>query len=664
MRAGTVLKYLWLITWSVFLFTGRVHAYIDPSVATYAIQAIAGIAITLGTVLGVYWRRISKRFRGKQRTAVNTTESDLLTFHDPVSGEEIKSIRKTAEPAAQAEQTIKVIRAGKAPEVYSFRDFLKNMLYALPIIAAVAFMIGVYAPLEIYMNNQIEFWFDYSFLRPVVLYLFAAIICAGTALYAFCYFIHKKLFKAMLAIGLIAFLILYIQGNFLVAHLPAMDGSEWKAVKYLTDTYISIILTLCSALITLILMRSFNEKTYHRISSFICLVVSLMLGISLISISLKKKGTAKKEFQVVTTENEFTYSEDTNFIILMLDTVNGEYAAKVLAQEEYGNMMEDFTFFDDTMGVYTNTNRAVPYILTGDWYENDEDFITYYKNASAASPLFASLTEKGYEMNLYESHEFFDWDYSRYKNILLERPHVNSNYQFCKLELKLVLFKYLPYYLKPFIIPDTTEFKDLEETEKTIFKWHDPRFYSEIQKTEIQTVKPKQFKFIHLEGSHTPWNLDENVNRVEDGTSTYEAEVKAQIRLAHVYCESLKKAGVYDNSVIIVMSDHGHDEPGHSQLNRHNPMLLIKGIGEKHPLEISKDVVSYEDLQEAYRRLLAGKRASELFDYHEGAERKRRFLQYNHKEEYHMEEYYQVGYAKNWDTMIPSGVVYDLKEGK
>ena len=39
-------------------------AYVDPSVLSYTVQAIAGVAIALGVVFGVVWRKI-KRGAGK-----------------------------------------------------------------------------------------------------------------------------------------------------------------------------------------------------------------------------------------------------------------------------------------------------------------------------------------------------------------------------------------------------------------------------------------------------------------------------------------------------------------------------------------------------------------------------------------------------------------------
>ena len=35
-------------------------AYVDPSVMSYTVQAIAGVAIALGVVFGVVWRKVKR----------------------------------------------------------------------------------------------------------------------------------------------------------------------------------------------------------------------------------------------------------------------------------------------------------------------------------------------------------------------------------------------------------------------------------------------------------------------------------------------------------------------------------------------------------------------------------------------------------------------------
>lgn len=47
------------------LFSINAKAYIDPSVMTYAIQAIAGVAIAIGAAVGIYFRKFKKKVNDK-----------------------------------------------------------------------------------------------------------------------------------------------------------------------------------------------------------------------------------------------------------------------------------------------------------------------------------------------------------------------------------------------------------------------------------------------------------------------------------------------------------------------------------------------------------------------------------------------------------------------
>ena len=55
-------------------------AYIDPSVMSYTVQAIAGVAIALGVVFGVVWRKIKKganKVMGRDENAGKEVEDDI-----------------------------------------------------------------------------------------------------------------------------------------------------------------------------------------------------------------------------------------------------------------------------------------------------------------------------------------------------------------------------------------------------------------------------------------------------------------------------------------------------------------------------------------------------------------------------------------------------------
>jgi len=54
-----------LILYKDAFFPTVAHAYIDPSTTTYLIQAVAGIAVAVGSFVVIYWRRAKKRINEK-----------------------------------------------------------------------------------------------------------------------------------------------------------------------------------------------------------------------------------------------------------------------------------------------------------------------------------------------------------------------------------------------------------------------------------------------------------------------------------------------------------------------------------------------------------------------------------------------------------------------
>lgn len=67
------------------IFVSPAAAYVDPSVMTYAIQAIAGVVIVVGVSVGVIWRRF-KRKAAKvlhiDENAGKEVEEDVIDFSD------------------------------------------------------------------------------------------------------------------------------------------------------------------------------------------------------------------------------------------------------------------------------------------------------------------------------------------------------------------------------------------------------------------------------------------------------------------------------------------------------------------------------------------------------------------------------------------------------
>lgn len=66
------------------LFTPN-FLYIDPSVMTYAIQAIAGVVIAVGAVVALIWRKTKKKVAEKlnlEERSVKETEEEVTIIEE------------------------------------------------------------------------------------------------------------------------------------------------------------------------------------------------------------------------------------------------------------------------------------------------------------------------------------------------------------------------------------------------------------------------------------------------------------------------------------------------------------------------------------------------------------------------------------------------------
>lgn len=84
------------------------------------------------------------------------------------------------------------------------------------------FMFFIYAPMELYLTNQSEFFYDVYILFPLIfcnfLLFFIVSVLVGKLL------LHTRLSRPYLYAYFIAFVCSYIQGNFFAAWLPIIKG--------------------------------------------------------------------------------------------------------------------------------------------------------------------------------------------------------------------------------------------------------------------------------------------------------------------------------------------------------------------------------------------------------------------------------------------------------
>lgn len=409
------------------------------------------------------------------------------------------------------------------------------------------------------------------------------------------------------------------------------------------------------------------ERTVRRCSA-IAGLISVILLVSLIPTIMENDALKSKDTFSPTLDNYNTISSDKNFLIFLIDTADSKTLYDVMmSDEEFHGILDDFSYFSDALSVYPFTRDSIPNILTGTVNHNEMDYLSYSSNSYNQSPLFEKLARNGYEINLYS--DTVTWGGKRNYNI----ENSTSIYdikvdlrEFAKQELKYIKFKYFPYGKKQTSDIETLNFNLCKKADQEHqgYTWGNLENYGQITGNPSLSKQEKPyFHFIHCEGVHTPFNMDKNLNAIENGTQTQKTE--ASLTMIKTYLQRLKDNDAYDNSVIVIMADHGYqtgdDEEPYFILSRCNPALFIKGFGEKHEMIESNRPISYVDLQDAFSDLIDGKQSSELFTNLEQG-RTRTALWHIWTEEYHMVEYKTTSSVRETRKFVPTGNVYDLKE--
>ncbi len=551
------------------------------------------------------------------------------------------------------------------------RKFTKDRLVpGLVLTLALSFLLGLYAPLELYFTNITEFQFDFWTLLPPLLGLFGIFLLAGIVGFGLCWLVHDKLYDLALLIGGIGYVIAYVHGMFLVENLPPLDGTDFSWSDYHKETVISLIVCAVIVAVFLLLARLLHRKKMRKVITGISLFFTAILMVTVVTVGLTNDGFQKKPLMAVTKNAEFQMSSDRNLVIFLMDAVDSKAFRQLMDGDnpEYAETLSDFTYYPNTVGAYSFTEHSIPYILTGQWFENQEPFEDYTARAMAASPLLQKLRDENYRIGMYEEDlRCTEEQAAEFENVEKTTLRFTSFPAIAKEELKLVWFKYAPYALKRVVHVDMNRFTMIVEpnSDSELFHYVNWDFYPDAQNAHVTTVPDKVFKFIHIEGAHVPLRYDKDVNIIGSDKGTYDQNVQAAMTVLKQYLDNLKAAGVYDNTAIVVMADHGYWTYWDDKLlGRSNPLLAVKGVGESHKLSVSEAPISYEDLQECFSRLLDGTSFDQVFDAKEGDQRIRRYLSYNYLEEGHIVEFEQKGYATDLGTMVATGRVFDSKEWK
>jgi len=550
---------------------GNAWAYVDPSVMTYTIQAVAGVAVALSAVAGVAFRRTRKVIMKALRIDENANkESDPeLTRLDAQASKEFDEHYRAEHAGNRGDST-----GVRVPFTNPSATFKQRLPIAAVFAGLFVFTVFVVPPIEIVGGNSDSLTFGLGEVGWLV-------VVFGVVVFALLTLVLSALKGKAFTVGACALLACsigaYVQALFLNTGLPIADGANVMWLDYKRITLLStVVWAAIIAAVVLLVKKGGNRvlKPFLAVSLTLVFVQAVGVG-SVVVEAANAQGSSERVF--VTKDGMYDLSRTgNNVVVIILDAYDNIYIRDILKTDpQFLEPLSDFTYFSNTTGSMIPTRYGVPFLLTGSELRPDETVDDYYRNRYARSSFVKEIHDAGYSVGLYTDTLLIDGCtdpevakdfYSQTINLHpLENPNIDYLGAIGALE-QLSLYRDAPWLAKPLFwfftsdlnnrMVDTSGTDDLGNVQ---YLTDDAGFRDELNQRGIEPVDDGtagSFRFIHLLGAHYPFSMDENGNTVPWGT-TAEQQARGSMRIVFDYVDRLKEAGLYDNTTIILTTDHG-----------------------------------------------------------------------------------------------------------
>lgn len=482
----------------------------------------------------------------------------------------------------------------------SKRPLLPQVLCGL----LLSFTVFLFAPIEMYILNGANFWFQLKDFVPFFLLLFAVSFLMIEGVYLLFRKLPYAIYLLLLALLFSITFCIYLQGNYLCLNNDALTA-EAPVWKDMLIPMLGNLLIWGSIIVGSIIFILLKPKIFTRIISAVCALVMIMEGSALAVLLIN--NTQNKELTNIycSDAEQYTYSQNGDVIVYMIDTYDVRLFNRMLEEDpEYAETFRDFTYYRNASCSYPLTESSFMSFITGINCYNEESFFHYTRRAFEESPFFPKLLENGLTVQIYGAPTgiFSSKQLSQVSNLRNRESSVRSYKAFTTAMMRMVGYRYAPQALQPFLL---TEFVDAF-TECQLYPYgiekqsstNNLKFLQNMKELGITVDNARRFfKFYALNGAHHPFEMDRYAQQVPSGSvDNYEQSLGCTLVLREAF-DALKQNGVYDKSTIIVMADHGINSDFRAGIC--SPIFLVKYPNESNfsEMRVSDAPVQLLDFQ-------------------------------------------------------------------
>ncbi len=490
----------------------------------------------------------------------------------------------------------------------------------------VLFLVG---PVTIHGANPQEFVVPFADI--VWPWAVGAIVVSWTMLLvlsAMASLLSERLTRVCAAVLLAVGLLLWAQGTLLVADYGPLYGEALDLRAHADRVPYEAVLwggVLGAAIV--------YARQVSRVASMLSLMfVGLQVGAVAVALAnpMQARGHAQSGGWSAPPSRLYTLSRSENVIHIVLDGFMSELFGEAVTQERafFDRRFSGFVYFAEHLGAFPTTRASMPAMLTGEAYRNEEPF-ERFRGRTQQRSIATVLAEHGYEVRSITFHRIEHPEITSAPKPVVRYtiPTPYGSYEdyvrFTALQLfDFAAFRHVPQALKASVYNDDAwlwqralSAGTLESQRSRLVRpSNHAAFLTEMSGRLTAGVDSPVYQFIHVAVPHPPVVLDADCSVVQRGRTsrrTYEEQSRCGIAMVGKLLDRLRALGVYDQSIVVLTSDHGWrvPRPNHplagvstpagdlqSVALTAMPLLAVKPKRASGPLRISKAPTAITDI--------------------------------------------------------------------
>ncbi len=529
------------------------------------------------------------------------------------------------------------------------------------IILSIAYLAGswlLWIPLMIYNSLAGEFSFSAGEVITSGLWPFVLVTIIGTGMtllipgrWRFIPWVMATSISSLAFLN--AFLIPYDFGF--------LTGFDLSRSEILRGTFSSYLIDFFLIISVIVLMSIAVTRWRKGVLSFMVMMNIVLIGqgvYTLTNTTLPSIVSEKIITRTPGTEEPHEYiplsETDDNVVVFMMDMFTGGYLFEILQDTpSLKDTFDGFTWFPNTMAVATNTIAGQPALMGGNEFSPSQvnrrniGHSVREEIGRSYQVMIDKAQDANLEVNLIEP---FMYDYlsdywpslkeekvkvtilddyigNQEASYLAERNIGNGGSKSVNLLRAISLFRIVPYgfksmiYANGFWLPLGGELVYQSYFTGKLPEWLFMKNLPEL--THGEAIKG-QYYFITSLLAHHPYALSKEGELLSDrfpdsdqgdnrqGRNPYYS-ADWSLKIIGDWCDALKEKGLYDNTKIIIVSDHGNYRSSDNAAPRKNdsalsslgldkvyhtafnPILMVKDFNSRNPLKIDSQLMSNSD---------------------------------------------------------------------